>query len=122
MRPKEPPEEASRREFLKNFPRHFLNGIRSFAEKRFSKEESQDEASKTRVVFLDVTRCLAWGGVSCQLCYLSCHLRDRALEMRDQKPVIVESLCDGCAMCITACQTVNDLPALKIVYAEEKVS
>lgn len=121
MKPEEPAGEISRRGFLKNFPRVLLNHIQPFAERGFFKERS-NEGSGRYLVRLDLTRCLAWGGVSCQLCYLACPLRDSAVEMHDQKPVIVESCCDGCGMCVTACQTVNDLPALKVVYLEEKAS
>ena len=116
-------DNTSRREFLKNLPRQLVDGIRktisgggiSALFDEDSSKESVNEDIGPRVARLDITRCLAWEGASCQLCYLACPYRDRALEMRDQKPVVIASVCDGCAMCVTACRTVNDFPALEIV-------
>ena len=131
------PNNTSRREFLKNLPRQLVNGIRSITTAMSLRDGVPSEveaisefgiASDTsrprndgrldtgsRVARLDITRCLAWEGMSCQLCYLACHDRDRAIEMRDQKPVIISSFCDGCSMCVSAFETVNDLPAIKMV-------
>jgi len=115
-------DNTGRREFLKNLPRQLVDGIRktiagykisAFFDEGGSKE-SVNEDTGLRAARLDITRCLAWGGASCQLCYLACPYRDRALEMCDQKPVVITSACDGCAMCVSACETVNDLSAIRL--------
>src|SRR3989338_1504094 len=75
-----------------------------------------------RIARLDISRCLAWGGANCQLCYLACPLRDRAIEMCDQKPVVHSFACDGCAMCEAACRTVNNFPAIDMVLSKSSES
>lgn len=89
----------NRRDFLKNLPRQLVKGL--LAEKQVAR--------------VDITRCLAWSGANCQLCYLSCPLREQAIQIHDQKPVIIASSCNGCALCQQACQTVNDLIAIEMV-------
>ena len=116
-------DSTSRREFLKNLPRELVNGIRRTISGG-GISALFDEDSGPHVARLDIAQCLAWEGASCQLCYLACPYRDRAIQMHDQKPVIVVSACDGCAMCEVACKTVNDLPAIRIIslrVKEEKI-
>ncbi len=97
---------TTRREFLKFLPLQFMKGFESLA-------PTKPQAPK--VARLDVSRCLAWGGASCQLCYLACPHRDKALRIDDQKPVFDSAFCNGCAMCDLACQTINDTPAIKMI-------
>jgi len=112
----------SRRDFLKSFPRKLMKNIQSLAGSHlldFSSNQNSDKNQEKAFVeskkaMIDIERCLAWGGLSCQLCYLACPLRDQAMEMVDQKPVVVASFCNGCRECLTACQTVNDTPAIKM--------
>lgn len=73
------------------------------------------DMSQDLIARVEVLHCQAWSGLLCQQCYLACPKRDQAIEMRDQKPQIVVSVCDGCAMCLEACRTVNDLPAIRMV-------
>lgn len=107
MKTKQEQGSLSRREFLRFFPRHLLDkaGVGPFRS-----SEPEDRAAQ-----VEISRCHAWMGMSCQQCYLACPRRDQAIEMRDQKPVVILSACDGCALCEEACRTVNDLPAIRMV-------
>lgn len=93
--------KMNRRDFLKNLPRQLVEGLRVVTEKKVAR--------------VDITRCLAWSGANCQLCYLACPIREQAIQIHDQKPVIIASSCDGCALCQQACQMVNDLIAIEMV-------
>ena len=107
-----------RRNFLKTLPQQLAKGARAISS--WTDDKNSDNNSEPQIARLDITRCLAWEGASCQLCYLACPYRDRAIEMRDQKPVIISSVCDGCAMCEVACKTVNDLPVIRMVSLSVK--
>jgi len=117
----------TRRDFIKSFPKQLLATLRGTfnacwdivtPREDFEREKQtriqQPETQGPCVARIDVGRCLAWQGMSCQLCYLACPIRDKAIAMCDQKPVIVPALCDGCGMCATACKTVNDLLAVQL--------
>jgi Pyruvate/2-oxoacid:ferredoxin oxidoreductase delta subunit len=116
-------KKISRQDFIKNFPQFMMSHIRALTRKAGRPFETNtdgpealpDNFYSTKVVQLNREYCLAWEGGSCQFCYLACPLRDKAILMEDQKPVINAGLCDGCAQCITACQTVNDTPAITMV-------
>lgn len=108
---------ASRREFLKSFPRFFLSEFRSVTGAVLKNSTSEKNEPKTAQI--DVNRCLAWSGSDCQLCYVACPKRDQAILMRDLKPMIVPLVCDGCSMCETACRSVNDTPAVRMVWTSE---
>lgn len=64
---------------------------------------------------IDQSRCLAWGGQDCQLCYIKCPLQGDAMYQEDGKPVIREEKCVGCGVCEYACHTINNTCAIKIV-------
>lgn len=116
--------EVSRKEFLELVPKLVVQNVRALFQERLncsddSETETLEEDSadiKAKVVRLDEECCLAWGGMNCQSCYLACPLRDKAIALDDQRPIVNMSFCDGCGQCVTACRTVNDWPALKIVY------
>jgi Pyruvate/2-oxoacid:ferredoxin oxidoreductase delta subunit len=105
-----------RRTFLTSAPRHLLEGVRALMTdlKGLSPPVlgGQAHSLSRRVAMLDVSRCLAWGGGSCQVCYLRCPLREHALVLEDGKPTVVASACDGCGICVEACDAVNDLRAM----------
>ena len=117
----------SRADFLRKFPIIFLKKLNPFWEaeivsaplvrsglkRQCLETESQSSAFIPRV---DISRCLAWGQMECQFCYLACPHRDKAIEMREHKPVIIAAGCDGCAMCVEACKTINNTPALEMVH------
>lgn len=107
-----PHEEGSsdltRREFFRSVPGEIFKGLQSF----WNVEPSIESDPKELRVSLDITRCLAWGGMTCQLCYLSCPLRDKAIVMEDAKPVVFLEACNGCGICVDACRSVNDPPSL----------
>jgi len=117
--------EASRRDFLKFIPKYLAYGARSFTEELSKPADVQAQTatveavvdSRAKIAEIDTNCCIAWGGGSCQFCYLACPLRNGAISIEDQKPVIHPSICDGCAKCITACETVNTTPAIKMVTA-----
>ena len=115
-------DAISRRDFLKSFPQGVILALRSFTGKNFpinSFKEKTEDGNKAldgfKKAVINIEKCLAWQGLSCQLCYLACPLREQAITMNDQKPVISSLACDGCAMCAVACQTVNDLQAIAMV-------
>lgn len=64
---------------------------------------------------INQSRCLAWGGQDCQLCYIKCPLQGDAIYQEDGKPVINEEKCTGCGVCESACYTINNTCAIKIV-------
>jgi Pyruvate/2-oxoacid:ferredoxin oxidoreductase delta subunit len=101
----------SRADFLRKFPVIFFEKLKPFWEEEIVSAPPAG-ASIPRV---DISRCLAWGQMECQFCYLACPHRDKAIEMREHKPVIIAAGCDGCAMCVDACKTVNNTPALEMV-------
>ncbi len=118
-------KEISRQEFLKFIPKYVIQNVRSLIQGRFNLahdveaealEDNFTDNKAAKVAHLDEERCLAWEGGSCQFCYLACPLRDKAITLDDQRPTVNISFCDGCSQCVTACQTVNDRPAIKMVY------
>ena len=123
MIPNAPSEDGGvdRRTFLKAAPRHVLDGVRVLLTDLKGLASSvpalQDRPATRRIAILDVSRCLAWGAGSCQLCYLQCPLRDRAIILEGDKPTIVSSVCDGCGICAEVCRSVNDLGAIRLVDA-----
>lgn len=117
-------EQVNRREFIRNLPRHLLRKLGAVAREgifAFSSNAEETALAQDLVARVEVSRCHAWSGLICQQCYLACPKRDQAIEMQDQKPVIIASVCDGCAMCVSACETVNDLSAIQIVARPSRV-
>ena len=115
--------EINRRTFLTSAPRHLLDGLRVLMTDLRGLSPSvsggREHTLLRRVAMLDVSRCLAWGGGSCQVCYLRCPLCDRAMVLEDGKPTVVASACDGCGVCVEACCAVNDLGAIQLVDVDE---
>ena len=120
-------KEISRKEFLKFIPKYVIQNVRLLLQGRLNfaedgeaeiSEENSADIKAAKVVQLDEERCLAREGGSCQFCYLTCPLRDKAITLDDQRPTVNISFCDGCGQCVTACQTVNDRPALKMVISK----
>lgn len=70
---------------------------------------------KMGVARINQSRCLAWGGQDCQLCYIKCPLRGDAIYQEDGKPVINEEKCVGCGVCEYACHTINNTCAIKVI-------
>ena len=108
MKDSEP--RTTREEFLRNLPKNLWNSIH-----RILDNHSNDEKEKNLIAHLNVSNCLAWNGTTCQICYLACPKRDKAIEIWFERPVIVASNCNGCAVCQVACETVNSLPTLRMV-------
>ncbi len=110
-----------RRTFLTSAPRQLLSGVKALMSDvtafAWPVAERRAHATPCRVALLDVSRCLAWGGSACQLCYLQCPLRDEAITLDDGRPLIMASACNGCGVCVEACRTVNDLGAIRLMSA-----
>ena len=115
----------SRREFIRNIPKYLTSGLHSLT-REFSGSNDTDTEDNQRMLIddnsvkiasIDTNNCLAWDGGSCQFCYLACPLRDQAITIEDQRPLINSTICDGCAKCLTACKTINTSPAILMVAA-----
>ena len=110
-----------RRAFLASAPKRLFRGVQALMAPVVTPAVlapvDVTDVSHQRVAVMDVSRCLAWGEGRCQLCYLRCPLRDRAMVLEAGRPVIVTSACDGCGVCVDACRTVNDLGAIQMVTA-----
>lgn len=105
----------TRADLFRKLPVLFFKSINAWKE---STDVGEEKIKLRGIPRLDITRCLAWTGLLCQLCYVACPLRDRVLEMIDGKPLIHESKCDGCGQCLEACLTVNHTPALQTAGRE----
>jgi Pyruvate/2-oxoacid:ferredoxin oxidoreductase delta subunit len=119
----------NRRDFLKVFPKFLAYSVGEITQEYFKPAGTEapadetggiDESSVSRIAHLEIRECIAWNGGSCQLCYLVCPLRDRAISITDQRPFIQASSCDGCAKCLSACQTVNDRNAITMALVSGK--
>ena len=106
-----------RRAFLASAPKRLFRGVQALMTPVIAPPALTPVDATKRVAILDVSRCLAWGEGTCQFCYLHCPLRDRAMVLDGDKPVVVTSACDGCGVCVDVCRTVNDLGAILVVTA-----
>ena len=108
-----------RRTFLTTAPRHLLSGVKALmndvAAFTWPIADGPDRTVHQRVALLDVSRCLAWSGMDCQMCYLKCPKHHEAMTLEGGRLTIVTSGCDGCGICIDVCRTVNDLGAIRLV-------
>jgi ferredoxin-type protein NapG len=59
--------------------------------------------------------CMAWGGGSCQFCFIRCPLSGTAIILDDFRPLVIKDQCTGCGVCEYTCATVNDRGAIKVV-------
>lgn len=112
-----PEGKMDRQEFLKGMPAYLAGLLRQALGREPAGPESggTDRPARVegdRVAVLDPERCLAWVGLDCQLCYVRCPLREKAIVMREGRPVIVPESCDGCGLCEEACRAVNQPPAV----------
>lgn len=96
----------NRKQFLKSFPKKVAEGIGTL--------KAEDDGQANAVACIDIAACLAWSGTTCQICYLSCPKRDRAIQIWHERPVIAASVCDGCGVCQKACESVNNLQAIRM--------
>lgn len=104
---------VDRRTFVRSIPQYLIGGVRSL----MSGDASllgESQVPERRVAWLEHSRCLAWEGGDCRLCYTQCPLRERAIVLTDGRPAIVPSACDGCGVCVEACRSVNDLGAIHL--------
>lgn len=101
-----------RRAFLTAAPRRILRRLRTLMSDAVSQAVS-DGTGRRRLAVVDVSRCLAWGGGDCRLCYVRCPLRDQAMMISEGRPVVA-SRCDGCGVCVDVCRSVNDPGAIRL--------
>jgi ferredoxin-type protein NapG len=64
--------------------------------------------------YINESNCMAFGAQFCEQCVRNCPIPD-AMYMEDNKPVIRKEKCVGCGVCVTACNTVNQPIAIKVV-------
>lgn len=104
---------VTRKELLQTILKRFKKGVGCFEE--FSLSVTRQAAwEKMKTASINTEQCLAWGGVNCQFCYLACPLKEKAIQMHDQKPVLIALGCDGCGACKQACETVTDTAAISM--------
>lgn len=106
-------EVVTRKELLQSALQHFKNGFDIFG-RIYQSSIQQSAWQKTKIALINIERCLAWGGADCQFCYLVCPLKEKAIQIHNEKPVIIASGCDGCGVCQKACETITDMVAVSI--------
>lgn len=108
-----------RRAFLTSAPRQLLSGMKALmndvAAFAWPTAGGQERTVHSQVALLDIARCLAWSGMACQVCYLTCPTRDHAIMFEEGRPTVVASVCNGCGICVDVCRAVNDLEAIQLV-------
>lgn len=53
---------------------------------------------------IDRTRCVAWQGDECKVCYTSCPFYNKGIILEDHKrPVVDSTVCTGCGICEHVC-------------------
>lgn len=113
--------DVHRREFLRLIPDLFRRKVQNATGYFTSKNSAAIDESvgvhkaSPQIARIDVDLCIAREGAMCQACYVACPLRDRAIRIEDQLPLIFDSVCDGCGKCVNACRTVNDHVAIQMV-------
>lgn len=109
----------TRRTFLKSAPRRLLSGVAALmddvAAVTWPAAGGPECPARRQVAVVDASRCLAWSGTDCRMCYLTCPKRDEAIALDEGRPLIMASVCDGCGVCVEACGSVNDLDAIQLV-------
>jgi len=75
---------------------------------------------------IDIENCLSWNGMRCEICYLSCPVKGKAITVEQRPgmqgiharlvPVVHSSHCTGCGVCEKRCPTQE--AAIKVVQAD----
>ncbi len=52
---------------------------------------------------IDHPNCLAYNDIHCTFCYDACPIKNKAIQLKAMKPVIIDSDCTGCGMCKERC-------------------
>lgn len=75
---------------------------------------------------IDIENCLSWNGMRCEICYLSCPVKGKAISVEPRPgvqgihaslvPVVHSSHCTGCGVCEKRCPTQE--AAIKVVQAD----
>jgi ferredoxin-type protein NapG len=64
----------------------------------------EPKAARLGVPALDKTRCIAWNGGPCRLCFDVCPLQGSAVRLDDRlAPRFLADACTGCGLCQAAC-------------------
>lgn len=70
---------------------------------------------KLGVAVIKERDCIAWGGGSCQFCFIRCPLSGTAIILDDFRPSVIKDQCTGCGVCEYTCATISDRTAIKVV-------
>ncbi|MCS6787624.1 MAG: ferredoxin-type protein NapG [Thiobacillaceae bacterium] len=75
---------------------------------------------------IDIENCLSWNGMRCEICYLTCPVRGRAITVERRTgpegtharlvPIVHSDHCTGCGVCEKKCPTQE--AAIKVVQAD----
>lgn len=75
---------------------------------------------------IDIENCLSWNGMRCEICYLSCPVKGKAITVEPRPgmqgihaslvPVVHSGHCTGCGVCEKRCPTQE--AAIKVVQAD----
>lgn len=70
----------------------------------------EQHATRMGLAVIDHHSCAAWqdNGLLCKTCYNVCPFRDKAIQMIEFKPHIIEKHCTGCGICTHGCLVTNE--------------
>ncbi len=81
------------------------------------------EQTRMGLAVIDRESCVAWTGEAlCRTCYSVCPLRDRAIELIELKPEVIDDACTGCGICAQACPITNSEGKRPVVIDPERRS
>lgn len=85
------------------------------------------EDTRMGLAVIDRFSCAAWQGTTlCRTCYDKCPYSEKAIQLDQLKPVIVDQFCTGCGLCTNGCPvtTPDGKKAVNVepIYAQEKVT
>jgi len=64
------------------------------------------EKTSMGVASIIETSCLSYEDTMCNLCYLRCPLKGKAISLdEDLRPIIIKDACVGCGVCLHVCPT-----------------
>jgi len=91
---------------------------REFLKLGFQELNVGNDTVESGVAEIDKTKCSAWSGGDCRMCYIRCPLMDKAIVLEDFKPVVVRRNCDGCGICENICAMINGRAFIKVVQKD----
>lgn len=83
-------------------------------------------AARMGLAVIDIENCLSWNGMRCEICYLTCPVRGKAITVERRPgpegtharlvPIVHSDHCTGCGVCEKKCPTL--VAAIKVVQAD----